>query len=317
MSDFTDGIDLANERLGGAAIAANDDFFAEKENLVRQPEAVFDEHRYTDRGKWMDGWETRRRREPGYDWCVVRLGLPGAIAGVVVDTAFFRGNYPEACSIDACDVDSDAAALADDAPWTEILSRAALQGDSVNPFAIASMDRATHVRLNIYPDGGVARLRVYGTVLPDWAALLAGGEPIDLAAVQNGGVVTDCSDNFFSSRHNLNLPGDSLGMFDGWETKRRRGPGHDWVVVQLGRPGTLSRAVVDTSHFKGNAPGWCSVEVRGDDFDWREVLPKTALQPHQVHDLDGLTAVPGATHARLNIYPDGGVARLRLFGTCG
>jgi allantoicase len=329
MTDFTDLVDLASERLGGAVLAANDEFFAPKENLLKATAPVWKEGEYTDVGKWMDGWETRRRREPGFDWCLVRLGLPGAPRGIVVDTSFFRGNYPESCSLEACTVEGHPGPeelLA--ATWTEILPRSPLQGNAQNRFAIESdIGRVTHLRLNIFPDGGVARLRVHGEAIPDWPRLLRRRSEIDLAGVENGGAVLACSDMFFGNRHNLILPGPSHGMHDGWETKRRRGPGHDWAIVKLATRAALHRAEVDTSHFKGNAPGSCSIEAcdaAGATADelatesfggWRAVLPQTPLRPHTRHLFDELAAAGPFTHARLNIFPDGGVARLRLFGT--
>jgi len=312
LTDFTELVDLASERLGGAATAANDEFFAPKENLVKVSKPVFLEGEYTDRGKWMDGWETRRRREPGHDWCVVRLGLPGAIRGVNVDTAFFRGNFPESCSIDAAE--------SGDGPWIEILPTSPLRGDAENLFPIEGDRRSTHVKLHIYPDGGVARLRVYGRVVPD-AERLSRDKEVDLAALENGALVVASSDMFFGARHNLILPGPPRGMHDGWETRRRRGPGHDWAIVQLAAPGTIRSIEVDTTWFKGNAPGRCSVEVlqAGDPTsaaaEWGEILPETPLRPDAVHRFEEeVRAASPATHARLNIFPDGGVARLRLFG---
>ncbi|HSF39396.1 MAG TPA: allantoicase [Thermoanaerobaculia bacterium] len=323
MNDFTDLVDLAAERLGGAVLAANDEFFAPKENLLKAGEAVWIEGKYTDVGKWMDGWETRRRREPGYDWCIVRLGLPGVPRGIVVDTSYFRGNYPESCSLEACAVSGyPAPEELEAAAWTEILPRSPLEGNSKNRFLLdQEIGRVTHLRFNIFPDGGVARLRVYGEVVPDWTRLLKRPSEIDLAGTENGGVVLSCSDMFFGNRHNLTLPGPSLGMHDGWETKRRRGPGHDWALVKLGMRGALHRAEVDTSHFKGNAPGSCWIEgcdapgASGDLTDWREILPQTPLRPHTRHLFDELAAAGPFTHVRLSIHPDGGVARLRLFGT--
>jgi allantoicase len=323
---FTDYPDLAAEALGGAAIACNDEFFAEKENLLRGHDAVWKEHEYTDRGKWMDGWETRRRRQPGHDWCVIRLGLPGIVHGVVVDTAYFRGNYPDSCSIEACAIDAplDLAALAR-AAWTELVPQSPLSGNSKNLFAVTAGVRATHLRLNIFPDGGVARLRVHGEVVPDWARLLALGGPIDLAALEHGAHVMACSDMFFGSRHNLIKPGRSFNMSDGWETRRRRGPGHDWSLIRLGVPGTIERVEIDTSHFKGNAPGRCLVEavhLPGAEIaalvdpraPWRTVLD-TAAQPHTRHQFDRqLRRVGVASHLRLSVFPDGGVARLRVMG---
>jgi allantoicase len=320
--DLTDLIDLAAERLGGAALLANDEFFASKDNLVRAAAPVWREGEYTERGKWMDGWETRRRRVPGYDWCILRLGCAGIIRGVVVDTSYFTGNYPESCSIDACAVDGvpDPTRLASDANWTEILARTPLQGDTRNTFRVRSDDRFTHVRLNVFPDGGVARLRVHGVVAPDWARLARPDVELDLAAVEHGGFAIAASDMFYGNRQNLLLPGPSLLMSDGWETKRRRGPGNDWVVVRLGARGEVRRIIVDTSHFKGNAPGACSLDVAdstGADVpqSWSELVARTPLQPHTVHRfLDELRAIGPVTHVRLNIFPDGGVARLRVYG---
>jgi allantoicase len=322
---FLDLVDLAAERLGAAVVAANDEFFAPKERLIMRQAAEWREGEYTERGKWMDGWETRRRRDLGpgaHDWCLVRLGARGIVRGVDVHTAFFTGNYPESCAIDACDLPGIAAVetlLA--APWREVLPRAPLQGDAHNLIAIADAPPATHLRVRIYPDGGVARLRVHGEVVADWERLRRQGD-VDLGAVEQGGTVVACSDMFYGSRHNLIMPGDATHMGDGWETKRRRGPGHDWTIVRLGAEGTIRRVDVDTRHFKGNAPGACSLDgVRlesGQLLDgaaWRELLPRTPLQPHARHTFEeALRAIGDITHARLNIFPDGGIARLRLFG---
>jgi allantoicase len=211
------------------------------------------------------------------------------------------------------------------ARWTEAAPRSELAGDTENRIRIESDKRTTHLRFHIYPDGGVARLRVYGIVAPD-PDRLAPGREADLAALENGGLVVDASDMFFGTRHNLILPGGSLGIHDGWETRRRRGAGHDWAIVQLGVRGEIRRVVVDTSHFKGNAPGGCSLDVADapqataetigePDVEWTELLPRVPLSPDSVHRFEGeLRRTGPATHARLNIFPDGGVARLRLYG---
>ncbi len=322
---FLDLVDLASERLGAAAVAANDEFFAPKENLLKAAPPVWREGDYTERGKWMDGWETRRRRDLGpdaHDWCLVRLGARGIARGVDVQTTFFTGNYPESCAIDACDLPGlptpDALLQA---PWRELLPRQSLTGNTDNVFAIDGALAATHLRLRIYPDGGVARLRVYGEVVPDWNRLSRYGD-VDLAAVEHGGTVVSCSNMFYGSRHNLIMPGDATHMGDGWETKRRRGPGHDWTVVRMGASGAIRRVVVDTRHFKGNAPGACSLDAarleHGQQLEgaaWIELLPRIPLQPDACHAFEEELREAGAvTHARLNIFPDGGIARLRLFG---
>jgi allantoicase len=335
---FLDLIDLAAERLGASVVAANDEFFAPKERLIAPEAPVWMEGRYAERGKWMDGWETRRRREPGYDWCILRLGVPGILRGVDVDTTHFRGNHPEACAVDVCDLEGlPTREELERADWREVLSRVTLEGDSHNLFVIEAAPRAAHLRLRIFPDGGVARLRAHGEVVADWVRLRARGQ-VDLAAAEHGAVVLACSDMFFGSRHNLIMPGDARNMGDGWETRRRRGPGHDWTVIRLGAPGTIERVEVDTRHFKGNAPGECALEgcliprldgagavpsrpearQAQDEWqrdDWRELLPRTPLQPHARHDFEReLRPIGEVTHVRFNIYPDGGVGRLRLFG---
>ncbi|HEX6159929.1 MAG TPA: allantoicase [Thermoanaerobaculia bacterium] len=316
MTNFRDLLDLASERLGGSVVYANDDYFAEKENLLRASQPVWKEHEYTDRGKWMDGWESRRKRVPGHDYAIVRLGLRGIVRGFVVDTAFFRGNYPESCSIDATAVRSDAPPeVLANAHWTEILPRSPLQGNSENLFACSSSSAWTHLRLNIYPDGGVARLRVHGEVVPDWHFAGGLGREIDLAAAENGAEVLNCSDMFFGPKHNLIMPGRAHNMSDGWETKRRRGPGHDWVIVQLATEGRVRRIEVDTNHFKGNYPDTASIEGSLDGENFVELLPRTKLQAHTRHFfMDELSSEGPFTHLRMNVYPDGGVSRLRVWG---
>ena len=231
--EFSELVNLASERLGSAVLYANDEFFAPKENLLKDTAPVFIEGKYTDLGKWMDGWETRRKRAPNLenlsDWCVIRLGLPGILRGLLVDTSFFRGTFPSHCSVEATAVEGQPnVKQLLGAEWVEILSRSELQGDSQNTFALEYEQRVTHLRLNIFPDGGVARLRVHGEVVPDWLRLVRRNSEFDLAAIENGGTVIASSDMFFGHRHNLIMPGSALNMSDGWETKRRRGPGYDW-----------------------------------------------------------------------------------------
>lgn len=328
--NFTELIDLASERVGGAVLMANDDFFAPKENLLKASAPIFIPDKYTDRGKWMDGWESRRRRTPGFDWCIVRLGLPGIIRGIVVDTSFFRGNYPEHCSLEGATFTALASEeeLTNEAvQWVPLLPQMPLTGDSQNPFPIDYGERITHLRFKIYPDGGVARLRVYGEVVPDWEQLKRAGGQVDLAAAENGALVLSCSDMFFGHRHNLIMPGRAVNMSDGWETKRRRGPGHDWSIIKLGKPGEIKRLEVDTSHFKGNFPESCSLEacnLPNATIDaltelsapWASVLPRTKLQAHTRHFFDKELLDTGvASHLRFSIFPDGGVSRLRVHGT--
>jgi allantoicase len=328
MSVFTDLVDLASARLGGAVLAATDEFFAPKENLLKEGDPVFLPDEYTDRGKWMDGWETRRRRTPGHDACLVRLGLPGIVRGVVVDTRHFKGNYPPECALEGVDLPGRhrlADLAVEGVTWLELLPRSPLAGDSENRFPVtAPAGRITHLRFAIFPDGGIARLRVFGEVVPDrerLARLASQGVEIDLAALEHGGRVVAANDMFFGHRHNLILPGPPLSMRDGWETRRRRVPGHDWAVVRLGLAGVPRRIEVDTTHFKGNAPDACSVEGAAGDLPsedpaaWTEILPRTPLEPHARHLFEAEVRHAGPfLHVRLNIFPDGGVGRLRVWG---
>jgi allantoicase len=315
-------IDLASDLVGGAAIAASDDFFAPKENLIKAAEPVFIADKYTDRGKWMDGWESRRKRTPGHDWCVIRLGLPGAPRTVDVDTSHFLGNFPAHCSIDGASSASEPA----EGDWAPLLPKMRLAGGGHNLFDIQQAGRCTHLRLNIFPDGGVARLRVYGDVLPDLAKLKASSEPVDVASVVNGGCVIACSDSFFGHQQNLILPGRPPNMGGGWETKRRRGPGYDWIIVRLGARAAIHSIAVETEHYKGNYPDRCSLDICDASeplleelvtgkMQWNEIVPATKLEGDAPRLFESELKRPGvATHVRLNIYPDGGVSRLRVFG---
>jgi allantoicase len=319
MTDFTDLVDLAAERLGGAVLFCNDEFFAEKDNLLRAEAAVFIPGKYTDRGKWMDGWETRRRRVPGHDWCIVRLGVPGVVRGVVVDTSHFTGNYPSAFSLEACSAPAHATLdELEGARWVELHGKADLKGDTKNAFPVEVPWRATHVRLRIYPDGGVARLRVHGEVLPDprWLGRPSVEQDVDLAAVEHGGVVVAASDNFYGPRHAVVMPGRAHDMSDGWETKRTRRDGPEWVVVRLAAEGVLHRIDIDTWRFRGNAPESAAVAVgASEEGPWIDVLPRTRLLPHTLHVFDTeIGSHPPSRYARLSTWPDGGVSRLRLIG---
>jgi allantoicase len=303
--------DLISEAVGGSIVACNDEFFAEARNLLQVAEPVWKEGVYTDRGKWMDGWETRRRREPGHDWCVIALGIPGAVGTVTVDTSYFTGNYPESFSLDACGVGDDD--RLDTADWVELIPLTPLAGDSVATLPVADHHRVTHLRLNIYPDGGVARLRVEGEPIPAMGLVCPDDGLVDLASCQVGGAATDASDMHYSPPSNMLRPTECGGMWDGWETKRRRGPGNDWAVFQLGLSGMVESVEVDTRFFRGNAPGWVSIHVSEDGSDWAEAVPRGEIVPDAINSIP-LDSPAHARHIRLDIHPDGGVARLRVWG---
>ena len=317
MSEWERLPELASRRVGGAVVWANDEAFAERENLIRPTEPVFQPSTFGHKGQIYDGWETRRRREAGHDEAIVRLGLPGMIRGVVIDTAHFTGNYPPLASVEACAVD-DYPSPDELTGWETLVPRSPLNGNARNEFDVSAQRRFTHVRLSIYPDGGVARLRVHGFPLPELSFLDLNS--FDLAALENGARIFGCSNMFYSSPANLISPGFAATMGEGWETARRRDDGNDWVSVQLAGRGVIRLAELDTSHFKANAPGWaalsgCDTRVAEPDEEgaWFELLPKVRLQPDTRHRFPLPDANP-ATHVRLDIYPDGGMARLRLHG---
>ncbi len=308
--------DLALRSLGGAVIWTNDDLFAESENLITTAAAEYRPATFGHKGQIYDGWETRRRRpQSGVDQAIVRLGVPGIIYGVVVDTSWFVGNYPPKISVEAAAVDGYPSAdeVAQTAQWQTIVAEHEVNGDTRNPFKVDAKDRFTHVRLSIYPDGGVARFRVHGRGVPD-PSLLGHGR-LDLAALENGGMISACSNMFYGSPNNLLMPGRARTMGEGWETSRRRDDGNDWVQVRLAAEGVPSLVELDTTYFLGNAPGAARVRGRnGESGEWFDVLEHTVLQPDTRHrfTIDGAEPM---TEARMDIYPDGGMARFRLFGS--
>lgn len=304
--------DLLSVAVGGRVVECNDEFFAEAVNLLNPDPPVWKEDAYTEQGKWMDGWETRRRRTEGHDWCVLALGIPGRIEQVTVDTAFFTGNYPEEFSLEACGVGDDA--LTEKAFWVELIPRTGLEGDSVAVFDIIEPARVTHLRLNIFPDGGVARLKVNGQPIPGLDDVCPEAGEVNLASLRLGTSPVDASDAHYSPPTNMLRPGEPRGMWDGWETKRRRGPGNDWVSFRLGLVGEIEEIEVDTRYFKGNSPGWVSMDVSDDGKVWTSAVARVEVEADAVNVIRP-DPVPTAEYVRLDIYPDGGVARLRVLGT--
>ncbi|MGA9749512.1 MAG: allantoicase, partial [Nocardioides sp.] len=297
---------------------ANDDLFAARENLINPGPPVHEPAEFGPRGKVYDGWETRRRRSPGNDVAIVRLGVRSRLAGVVVDTAWFKGNYPPQVSVDGVDLAGyPSVDQLLGATWQPLVAPSEVRGDSRNAFDIEGEPACTHIRLTMHPDGGVARLRVHGRPAPD-PALLTG--TIDLAALENGGDVVDCSDAFYAAARNLLLPGRARTTGEGWENARRRTGGNDHVTVRLTGSGTVRRIVIDTSCFLGNAPG--QVLVRGcagdpegrAEADWVTLLPRTDVQPDTRHVFAVSAHDDPVDHVRLDVYPDGGLARLRILG---
>ncbi|MET1112915.1 MAG: allantoicase [Allosphingosinicella sp.] len=316
-------VNLAQPRLGAEVTYATDDFFADKARLIDPSEPVFVPGLYDENGKWMDGWESRRKRVPGHDWCVIRLGVPGQVAGFEIDTRHFTGNYPPGAEIEVCR--SDDAVPDEQAGWTKVTPRLALNGNDRVYVAVEHDQSVTHIRLHIFPDGGIARLRVWGRVAKDLFKISAGAR-VDLLAMENGGRGIVANDEHYGRIENLTAPGRGLDMGDGWETRRRREAGHDWAVLELGAWGRIEEVVVDTAHFKGNYPDRCFLqaarvasgspeEIASQSESWPLLLPEVKLEADKVHVFrDGLADLGPVRFVRLNIIPDGGVSRLRLVG---
>jgi allantoicase len=320
-------VDLASERVGGETLSCSDDFFAEMENLLKSGRGIFIDDKYTERGKWMDGWESRRSygRDNGreFDWCIIRLGISGVIRGFDIDTNYFRGNAPQTVSVEAC---VSAQQPNENTVWHTVLDKREVAAHSQNVFEIFNSQSWTHVRLNMFPDGGIARLRVYGEADVNWNNFVD-GELIDLASIKNGAKALLVSDMFFSDKNNLIMPGRGKDMGDGWETKRRRDPGPDWSIVKLAAQGSVEKVVVDTCHFKGNFPDTFMLEginTSSDDFndanadlDWQTIIPQTKLYAHREHLFTSeiiTDKLQQFTHVKLSIYPDGGISRMRILG---
>lgn len=338
---FSELIDLASEEVGGEVLFATDDFFAGKENLLKPLPAIFIEDKYTEHGKWMDGWESRRKRlkSPAeHDFCVVKLGLPGTVKGVNIDTSFFTGNFPEYASLEAytgpVTTNMDFQSKTN---WVEILPKSALMGGTQNFFPINADIRASFLRLRIYPDGGVARLRVHGIVIPE-ASQRQG--LVDVSSAALGAVVVTANDMYFGNKDHLIFPGRAKNMGEGWETRRKRGPGHDFIILKLAGDAVLERIEVDTDHFKGNFPDRCSIDGLtaesaeklsqrlgrsallpcdfrdyAEELHWESILGESALKANTCHEFLKIENKSASyRYLRLNIFPDGGVSRLRTFG---
>ena len=320
-NEYSKWLNLADARLGSKATFVTDDWFAEVNRMLQPTPPLWREGVFDDNGKWMDGWESRRKRFEGYDYAIVKLGVPGIFKGVDIDTAFFTGNYPPSASLDACYCPEGEPS--ETTEWTPVLPAVNLKGDSHNVFAIDSDQPWTHVRFNIFPDGGVARLRIFGQPFVAWTG--DHQEQLDFASSLLGARALACSDQHYGHMSNLLNPGRGVNMGDGWETARRRVPGNDWVIIALAHPCHPEEIIIDTCHFKGNYPDRCSVQaafVEGGTDDqiatrslyWKELLPPQAMEMDAIHTYSTLNDLGPVTHIKLNIFPDGGVSRIRVLG---
>ncbi|XP_053565691.1 probable inactive allantoicase [Bombina bombina] len=367
--EFIQMNNLASETVGGKVLFATDDWFAPAENLLKKSDPEFKPGLFTDFGKWMDGWETRRKRIPGHDWCIIQLGVPGIIYGLEADTRFFTGNYAPRISIQAACLaeeeitiiprgDKTGTAASDQEynvveklkseNWDYLLKMTELKPGypetSHNYFQVSSQQRWTHIRLNIYPDGGIARFKVYGVGQRDWTSCSLNSLE-DLLSMANGGVCLGFSDAHFGHPRNLIGVGRADDMGDGWETARRldrppilkadskgilQVPGNEWTIFRLGHPGLITHIEIDTNHFKGNAPNSCKIDgcvltpkeeeekikQNWKGHDWKSVLPVTQIHPHKRQFIEhtSLTLQEVVSHVKITIAPDGGVSRIRLWG---
>jgi allantoicase len=312
-------LNLAAPRIGAEALSCSDDFFASMHRMLGEAEPVFIIDKYDDHGKWMDGWESRRKRVAGYDWCVVKLGVRGKVEGVEIDTSFFTGNFPPEASLEAANVESE---VDDNTVWTQILAKTPLEGDKKHWFKLGSNETYSHVRLNIFPDGGVARLRVFGTPDVNWGR----GKLVNLAALECGAKALAWSDSHYGDANKMFSPSKSQNMGDGWETRRRREEGNDWLVFKLAHAGEVEAVLADTAFFKGNYPDGFSLrgvmiegelslnDIEATSANWPEMLGRSKLSADNIHEFDRLNSVGIINHVRVDIYPDGGISRLKLFG---
>jgi len=311
---------LADTRIGAQIVECSDDFFAEAKRMLQFEAPIFVEDKFDDNGKWMDGWETRRKRHAGYDWCIVKLGVAGTIKAVDIDTTFFTGNYPASASLEGCYAPNGDTTHA---KWQPLLGNSILGPSQHHVFDVNQDGIFTHIRLNIFPDGGVARLRVYGDVQIQTSDT---DQTLDLLALQNGGRVIAYSDAHFGHPRNLINPGRGVNMGDGWETKRRRAPGFDWCVLALGKAGKINKIEIDTAHFKGNYPAQVSIQaiyienatdpqLIPQSMFWPFLLEAQDMQMDHIHAyINEILAHEKISHIRVNMIPDGGISRIRLWG---
>jgi allantoicase len=314
---------LASADFGAKVLSCTDAFFGGADRMLQASEPVFVVGKFDDNGKWMDGWETKRRRNGGHDAAIIRLGLPGVIKGLDIDTSHFTGNFPPAASLHACQSQGDPDAAT---AWTELLPARSLNGNSHHFIELAGERSWTHLRLGIYPDGGIARLRVYGQPTCDWAARDPGAL-YEVSALANGGRIIGYNDAHYGVPFRLLMPGRGVNMGDGWETRRRREPGYDWCVVELGHPAIVEKIEVDTAHFKGNYPDRVSVQAAQVEAStdeslitqamfWPELLAEHKTDMDKQHFFEGadIRDIGPVTHVRVNMFPDGGISRLRIWG---
>ena len=320
---FTNGlIDLAQPRLGSKVIFKTDDFFASANRIINPSPAVFKEGLFDKNGKWMDGWESRRKRTSGHDFLIIKLGKSGSINKVDVDTSHFNGNQPSMISLEGCYSKSK---NIKDLKWKTLIGKKKTKANSHHIFKSSSKSIFTHIKLNIFPDGGVARLRLYGSISKENNKF--GNKTINLASLLNGASVIACNNEHFGKAENILAPGKAKNMGDGWETRRRRDKGFDWLILNPINGKKINKIEISTHHFKGNFPSHCSLQaafvpnkkssssIIKNSVKWKFLLNKVNLSANKTHKFKNILMKNDKINfIKINIFPDGGISRFKIFG---
>ena len=314
---------LADPRIGSKVVFKTDDFFASAKRIINNQTPVFKEGVFDNHGKWMDGWETRRRRTKGFDYLIIKLGKPGKIRSIDIDTAYFSGNQPTQASLEACF--SKKNNPNNKSNWIQILNKKKIGPNKNHNFKIKNQSIFTHVKLNIYPDGGIARLRIFGEMVLKKYNFK--NKIINLTSMVNGASIVGCNNEHFGKSENILAPGKGKNMGDGWETRRSRGKNHDWLIIKCGCTGSIKKIEIDTHHFKGNYPDSCSIQaayiskkisnskIVQKSQKWNFVLNKTKLKANKKHIFkNNIISKNKINFIKINIFPDGGISRIRTFG---
>ena len=324
MKKFISGkmINLADPKIGSKVIFRTDEFFAPAHRILKTDNPIFKEGLFDKHGKWMDGWETRRRRSKGYDYLILKLGKPGRIFNVDIDTTHFNGNQPTYTSVDGC--------FSKNKPnkntiWFKVFSKKKLGPNKNHNFASKNRSIFNYIRLNIFPDGGVARIRLYGKI--NMENINLNKKNINLTSVLNGASIIGCNNEHFGRAENIIAPGKAKNMGDGWETRRSRGKNFDWLIIKFGKSGLIKKLEIDTHHFKGNYPDTCSIQTANiaknvsnnfivrNSKKWKYILNKSKLSANKKHVFKKFLLRRNKENLlRINIYPDGGISRIRAFG---
>ena len=316
-------VNLASPKMGTKILAFSDDFFGEVTRMLNDKDPIFIEDKYDNHGKWMDGWESKRRRDGGNDWAILKLGSAGIISKIEIDTSYFTGNFPPFFSLEGIYSETEPNK---DSNWKPLIAKTNLVGDCKNNFELNLKEKFNFVRLQIFPDGGVARIRLFGEVKYNWDRF-NNEEIIELSSLKLGGSILAYNNAHYGDVSALLSEGRGKTMGDGWETRRRREPGNDWIIIKLAQKGIIEKIEIDTAHFKGNYPDRASIQAISIDKNittkdliqssenWDVILDETKLTADNIHEYEiNSNSKAEATHIRLNIYPDGGVSRLRIFG---